>query len=98
MSSRRLRFVLPAVLVRALAGTSIAIAASRDHGKSSSTATQFTAKLAGANEVPRVHSAGKGMLSLTINPDKTMSFTLTYSGLNAAAQVAHVHLGQTFAA
>src|ERR1041385_5538154 len=81
MSSRRLRFMLPAALVLGLIGASIAIASGGDDGKSSSSATHFTASLNGHNEVPAVHSSGKGTLSLTINADNTMSFTLTYSNL-----------------
>jgi len=92
MSSRRLRFVLPAALVLGLAGASLAIASGRDHGKSSS--NQFTATLIGHNETPAVHTAGRGKLSLTINANNTLSYTLTYSGLNTAASAAHVHFGQ----
>src|SRR6266496_3873224 len=87
MSSRRLRFVLPAALVLGLAGASLAIASGRDHGKSSS--NQFTATLIGHNETPAVHTAGRGKLSLTINANNTLSYTLTYSGLNTAASMAH---------
>src|SRR5205085_11197001 len=43
---------------------------------------------------PSVHTNGTGKLTLTINADNTMSYTLTYSGLNTPAQIAHVHLGQ----
>jgi hypothetical protein len=91
MGSRRLRFVLPVVLVLGLAGASFAIAAGKDHGNSSN---QFTAKLIGHNETPAVHSAGRGTLALTINANNTLSYTLSYSGLNTAAAVAHVHFGQ----
>ena len=92
MSSRRLRFVLPAALVLGLAGASLAIASGRDHGKSSS--NQFTATLIGHSETPAVHTAGRGTLSLTITANNTLSYTLTYSGLNTAASAAHVHFGQ----
>jgi hypothetical protein len=91
MSSRRLRFVLPAVLVLGLVGASLAIAARKDHGHSGN---QFTAKLIGHNETPAVHTAGRGTLTLTVNSNNTLSYTLTYSGLNTAAAMAHVHFGQ----
>src|SRR6185503_8119322 len=55
----------------------------------------FTATLNGHNEVPVVHTKGTGSLTLTVDPvAKTMTFTLTYSGLNNPAMAAHVHLGQ----
>jgi hypothetical protein len=91
MSSRRLRFVLPTVLVLGLIGASFAIAAGKDHGNSSN---QFKAKLNGHNETPAVHTAGRGKLVLTVNANNTLSYTLTYSGLNTAAGAAHVHFGQ----
>jgi hypothetical protein len=71
----------------------MAIAAGRDHGKPS-TGTQFTAKLTGHQETPAVHTKGTGTLSLTINADNTMSYTLTYSNLNSTAMFAHVHFAQ----
>ena len=92
MSSRRLRFVLPAVLVLGLVAASFAIAAGKDHGNSGG--TTFSAKLIGHNETPAVHTAGRGKLALTVNANNTISYTLTYSGLNTAAAVAHVHFGQ----
>src|SRR5205823_10559897 len=57
MSSRRLRFVLPAVLVLGLVAASFAIAAGQDHGSGS---TQFTAKLIGHNDTLARHTAGGG--------------------------------------
>jgi hypothetical protein len=50
--------------------------------------------LSGHNEVPAVHTAGHGKLTLTVNGNNTLSFELTYSGLNAAASASHVHFGQ----
>src|SRR5262245_19868747 len=93
MSSRRLRFVLPVVLVLGLAVGSFAMAAGTDHGKKKN-GSQFTAVLTGHQEVPAVHTAGRGRLVLTVNDNNTLSYDLTYAGLNAAAVVAHVHFGQ----
>ena len=93
MSSRRLRFVLPAMLVLGLAIVSLAVAAGTDHGKKKNR-NQFTAVLTGHQEVPAVHTAGHGRLSLTVNDNNTLSYELTYAGLNAAAAVSHVHFGQ----
>jgi hypothetical protein len=89
------------MLALSLGAASLALAASqgpKGHGHGKGEATQFTAVLTGHHEVPTVHSKGHGTLSLTVNDDNTLSFTLTYSDLNAPAQVAHVHLGQWFAA
>jgi hypothetical protein len=89
----RIRYVLPLVIVLGLGIASLAIASTRDHGKKSNQ-TQFTAFLNGHNETPAVHTTGTGKLTLTINSDDTMAYTLTYSGLNNPALVAHVHFGQ----
>ena len=96
MSSRRLRFVLPAMVVLSLFVASLAVAAGTDHGKKKhgKNVTQFTAKLTGHNEVPAVHTAGKGQLKLTVNDNNTLSYELTYSGLNANALFSHVHFAQ----
>jgi hypothetical protein len=88
----RIRYVLPLAVVLGLGIASLAVASTRDHHKSSQ--TQFTALLQGHNETPAVHTNGMGKLTLTINSDNTMSYTLTYSGLNNPATVAHVHIGQ----
>jgi hypothetical protein len=50
--------------------------------------------LIGHNEVPAVHTAGQGRLELTVNDNNTLSFELTYSGLNTAAMASHAHFGQ----
>jgi len=99
MSNRRVRLVLPGMVLLGLAAASLAIASSQGgiHGKRNgggSSGTQFTAFLTGHNEVPAIHTNGTGKLMLTINSDNTMSFTLTYSGLSSPAAQAHVHFGQ----
>jgi len=98
--NRRFRYTLPVAIVLALGIASFAIAATRGHGNGSGhknghdNGNVFTASLNGHNETPAVHTKGTGDLTLTINSDNTMSFTLTYSGLNNPALVAHVHFGQ----
>src|SRR5262249_43253310 len=99
MSNRRIRLVLPGMVLLGLAAASLAIASSQGgiHGQRSgggSSGTQFTPDLIGHNEVPAIHTSGTGKLMLTINSDNTMSFTLTYSGLSSPAAQAHVHFGQ----
>jgi hypothetical protein len=88
----RIRYVLPVALVLGLGVASLAVASTRDHHKSNQ--NQVRAFLNGHNETPAVHTKGTGTLTLTINADNTMSYMLTYSGLNSPAAVAHVHFGQ----
>jgi hypothetical protein len=94
MSRRQIRYALPVAFVLGLGIVSFAIAATHAHGHGRGNQNQFTAVLNGHNETPAVHTKGTGNLSLTINADNTMSFTLTYSGLNNPATAAHVHFGQ----
>jgi hypothetical protein len=94
MSRRGIRFVLPVAVVLGLAIASLAVASTRDHGKGSDSQTQFTAFLNGHNETPAIHTNGTGKLTLTLVNSTTLSYTLTYSGLNTPAQIAHVHFAQ----
>jgi hypothetical protein len=106
MNSRRIRLVIPAVLALSLVIASFAVAASQDGGKRKGwdnpksqawwkqERNQFKAFLTGREEVPATRSRGTGRLSLTVNPDGTMSFELAYSGLANPATAAHVHFGQ----
>ena len=52
------------------------------------------ATLSGDEEVPVVSTAAKGSLQLLVYPDQTIGFELSYSGLQADATQAHIHLGQ----
>src|SRR6476619_598050 len=101
MGRRKLRFAVPFVLVLSLVGASLAIAAGQDHGpkqavKHQSDRNQFETDLIGHNEVPAVHTKGSGQLTLKVSDDqKSISYTLTYSGLNSSPVLfAHVHVGQ----
>jgi hypothetical protein len=96
MSSRRIRFALPVAIVLGLGIASFAFAATHNHGngRGHDHGSVFTASLNGHNETPAVHTMGTGNLTLTINSDNTISYTLTYSGLNSAATMAHIHFGQ----
>ncbi len=59
-------------------------------------ATEFSARLVGFEEVPAVFSAtGKGTLDLKLDKKaRTITFTLTYSGLSAPATASHIHFGK----
>ena len=91
----KLRYVLPIAVVLGLGVASLAIASTRDHGHGKKNGNQFTAFLISENETPvALHTNGTGKLTLTVNSNSTLSYTLTYSGLSSAANVAHVHFGK----
>ena len=98
MGRRRLRFVLPATLILGLAVVSLAGGTTQGHSGTvegnGRNHGQLTATLTGHQETPAVHTNGTGTFQLTINADNTMSYTLTYSGLNSPAMMAHFHFAQ----
>ena len=52
----------------------------------------FHAVLLGASEVPPTGVAGAGTLDATLDPDsRTLTYTLTWSGLTGTATMAHFH-------
>ena len=76
-------FVIPAVLAVAT------FAVAGDGGK-----TSFKADLNGYEETPSVSSTGIGSFDARVDGD-TISFTLTYEGLEGTTTTAaHIHLGQ----
>ena len=92
MTGKPIRWALGAALAISLVGASLALAAGQGQRKHEQ--GQFEATLVGHEETPAIHTAAQGHLSLTINSNSTISFTLTYSGLTSPALVAHVHFGQ----
>ena len=53
------------------------------------------AKLTGFQEVPAVSSFGSGSFTARIDTDaQTITYELSYGGLNSTAMAAHIHLGQ----
>ncbi|MBN1239336.1 MAG: CHRD domain-containing protein [Gammaproteobacteria bacterium] len=60
-----------------------------------STATIFTATLHGFQEVPAISTTGRGTFRAEIDDASSMiTYTLSYDGLEAAVQQAHIHVGQ----
>ena len=54
----------------------------------------FTARLRGLPEVPPVATAATGSFSATLSSDgSTLTYTLTYTNLNAQVLFAHIHFG-----
>lgn len=86
MHTRRLIAVaVPLLILLALSTSALANGGSRS----------FSARLKGFEEVPAVNSAGTGSFTATVNGSGTsISYQLTYSGLNSAASFAHIHFGQ----
>src|SRR5437667_354584 len=84
----RVRILVTAVLALALATYLVARPAQ------GSDKTHFKATLGSYGEVPTNSTTGQGDLDLRIDDSaKTITFTLTYSGLAAPAAAAHIHLG-----
>ena len=51
---------------------------------------RFSASLSGANEVPPINTAGTADVQMTIQQG-TITFELSWAGLSAPAEVAHLH-------
>ena len=86
---RRRTFVLVlAVLSAGLLVTSLA-------GAGSTGTKNIKANLTGFQEVPAVSSFGPGTFTAVIDDDaQTITYELSYGGLNSTAMAAHIHLGQ----
>ena len=99
MIKKRFRFVIPALLVLSLAGTSLALAGSQGDGpklkfKHNGGSGALHADLSGRQEVPVVRTAGKGHFTLTMTNATSFSYELSYTGLSGNAILAHIHFGQ----
>nr|WP_294510349.1 CHRD domain-containing protein [uncultured Rhodopila sp.] len=77
------------MLRRALLATALAAA----FVTSASAATvEYTAKLSGRSEIPKVDGKGKGKLDASFDTaSKELKYTLTYEGLSGPATAAHFH-------
>lgn len=77
------------MLKTAMVAAAFALAAC---GGSSGPANHFTATLSPANEPGTVTSSGTGTAEYTVDGG-TVTFTVNFSGLSAAANNAHIHVG-----
>jgi hypothetical protein len=85
---RRTLVLVLAVLSAGLLVTSLA-------GASGGGKKNVKANLTGFQEVPAVSSFGSGKFRATIDDDaQTITYELSYGGLNSTAMAAHIHLGQ----
>lgn len=82
------------VLASALAATLVAtLAAAGDDGDSRE--RSLRARLQAENEVPAVISAASGLFTGKVaEDDQSISYELTYSGLEGNVTQAHIHVGQ----
>jgi len=55
------------------------------------TTRSFTATMSGGQEVPPTTSPGTGTASVTLDPDGTLHWTVSYQNLTGPAMVAHFH-------
>jgi hypothetical protein len=51
-------------------------------------------RLSGNEEVPAVSTTGNGLFVATVNPDQTITYSLTYANLEGSVTQAHIHFGQ----
>jgi hypothetical protein len=95
MRSRKGRFAIALLVVLGLVATSVALAATRDHGKfnGKNDNQQFTAHLTGLDEVPSLNSPAHADLTLTVGNGQ-LTWKLTYADFVNQPFVAHVHVGQ----
>jgi len=78
-----------AIIAGVLLAGSLALAAS---AQQMSNVKTFHATLSGAQEVPKVATAGTGSADLKLDTStKMLSWTVTYSGLTGPAVAAHIH-------
>jgi hypothetical protein len=88
-----LRRVLPLIAVPGVALMAVS-AVTADDSRSPSGNRAF-AELKPTEEVPALSSPARGRFRATIDPDnQTISYELSYDGLEAAALQAHIHVGQ----
>ena len=85
---RKRTFVLGLAVL--MAGLLVASLAGASGGKKN-----VKAKLTGFQEVPAVSSFGSGSFTASIDTDaQTITYELSYGGLNSTAMAAHIHLAQ----
>jgi CHRD domain len=91
--ARRTAFVLALAVAGAATLGVIASIGAADSGKRSFHANRMIATF----EVPAVSSNAEGSFEATLESDDTLSYRLTYSGLESAVTQSHIHFAQKFA-
>jgi len=78
-------------VIAAVAGAVLALALSAG-APTSAAGLSFTTDMTGAQETPPTTSEGKGTVTASYDPaSKTLTWTITYSGLTGPATAAHFH-------
>ncbi|MFN3379395.1 MAG: CHRD domain-containing protein [Runella zeae] len=89
---KKLKQVLPILVALFTVGVMIGC---KDTGPHTNPEVKFEATLSGANEVPPVQSSATGRMEGVYNKDtKTLTYTITHSGLTPTA--GHFHSGQSY--
>lgn len=89
-----LRRVLPLIAVPGLALIAVSAVTAED-SRSRPPGNRAFAVLMPTEEVPALSSPARGSFKATIDPDnQTISYELSYEGLEAPALQAHIHIGQ----
>jgi CHRD domain len=91
--ARRTGLVLAFTVAGALMLGVIASIGAADSGKRNFKAQRLSADF----EVPAVSSNARGSFEATLQSNNTLTYELTYSGLESAVTQAHIHFAQTFA-
>ena len=90
-----LRRILPLIAVPGLALIAVSAVIADDSRSRSLPGNRAFAELKPTEEVPALSSPARGRFKATIDPDnQTISYELSYEGLEAAALQAHIHIGQ----
>jgi hypothetical protein len=76
-----------------LALLSVVVSASAPLAANDRDDDRFSAELRPSEEVPSVSSAARGSFTLRFRSDGTITYKLTYNGLEGAVTQAHIHFG-----
>ena len=79
-------------LVATIAAAGAIAACSHDSTTTAPKSTTYMASMSGANEVPTVAGNASGMAMFTLT-GKTLSYSVTVSGLSGNAVASHIHVG-----
>jgi CHRD domain len=86
-NARSILFFALATFIVVVSSSKTARAQDREHGNA------ITAQLISFNQVPAVLAQSSGSFTAEINPDGTISFSLSYANMSSSVVQAHIHFG-----